>query len=184
MLIEQKMCISTLFGGFFQTAKDHPNVQIGMTGYLDMVSPADFEGCSHPRTAIKGMDSLGRPFYSFFLTIEEKKKSDKNGPWKRTDCIYTFFQRYSGTKKVVFCTSHLKPDYSHVFNRAIKKRGNPTVVAETEEAFFQGLFRKLFAGGIFESEATEYQYSREVDLEPVETEMCFRVGLFRPGNQL
>lgn len=177
------MCILSLFGEFNRKTQVLQGVQVGMTGYLDMVDPEHFKACKYPEMALRGTDRSGRMFYSFFLTIEEKKKHDMYSKWKKTDCIYTFFQRYSGrSKKVVLCTSHLKPDYSHVFHRALKTKGNPSVVEECEETFFQEVFKTLLKGGVFESEATEYTYPGQGDLEPTETEMIFRVRVFKPRN--
>jgi hypothetical protein len=170
------MCIVSLFGKFNKQAHMLSDVPIGITGYLDMVSPEHFRECEHPEMALRGMDRSGRLFYSFFLTIEERKKFDPE--WKKTDCIYTFFQRYSGHDKVALCTSHLKPDYAHVFQRAVKTTGNGCAVEKTEEEYLQKTFQTLLKGGVFESEAKEDIYQGS---EPTET--LFRVRVFQPGKK-
>ena len=179
------MCISSLFAELNDKILVLDSIRPGLTGYLDMVDTENFSTCRYPEMARRGMDGSGRLFYSFFLSVWKKNKADNETKWRKTDCIYTFFQRYHGEKKVALCTSHLKPDYSHVFLRAVKKGGNPATIDPSEEASFRVIFQVLLRGEIFESESTEDVYPIGLaDADPVPTEVLFRVGTFQPSKNL
>jgi hypothetical protein len=142
--------ISDLLCGISEMATLVSGVPVGSTDYLDLVKPEHFAGCRTPHMLIRGTDRFGRPFFSLYLHIKtDPALTQERGyrePGVQVDCIYTFFQRYTDLPdKVVFCSSHYKPDGKFLLCDVVGKKSGCTVEKD-ECVMFKNVIAALLKG--------------------------------------